>query len=533
MRDWQGANAPMVPDTLEGMESYLPTLRRDIGHIDYFLRDISRGMSRIQNGLVPDGSGNPIGDQTLSDIYWVLQGRINGQTGYGGTRANGTATIASTRHDTKGFVYLGSADGVAFDETNTLVGINAAIPAARLDMEVPAPSGQTPSITLLSESSIGWAPVGAATLLDALNDTSNSDYASFSEQGFSDSLTMRYQAVTDPTVRAGFSIRVSAAGMFSQAFSDILFTISNLSGGPTIATFRLNSPTNTDTSGTYLATLTGSMVEYTKTLTAGEANTIDFGSQLVVSMQARPVLTSSGTEYYRVGYVRFSAPAVGGGSATTLQRWSTSTYTDLLDFNDDGTGTGTLDLALSGDAPFRVDSGGGSSGLRLLTSSTNGRLEVGTPAQANMNLVLSGARASQGTLATLDFLNTTLSGTVTIAGGGPIAGDVLTAVDATGLATWGTGTATAGTWAYVAVTTTYSVLTTDTVVDCTSGTFTVTLPTAVGVTGKIYDIKNSGSGVITVATTSSQTIDGGTTATMRRSQESITLISNGANWEIV
>jgi len=64
------------------------------------------------------------------------------------------------------------------------------------------------------------------------------------------------------------------------------------------------------------------------------------------------------------------------------------------------------------------------------------------------------------------------------------------------------------TFPYVAVTGTYNIGTSDYFVDCTSNTFTVTLPNAVGVAGKIYIIKNSGAGTITLGTTSSQTIDG-------------------------
>jgi hypothetical protein len=58
---------------------------------------------------------------------------------------------------------------------------------------------------------------------------------------------------------------------------------------------------------------------------------------------------------------------------------------------------------------------------------------------------------------------------------------------------------------YVAKTSTYSITNNDYTVDCTSGTFTVTLPTAVGITGHEFIIVNSGSGTITIATTSSQT----------------------------
>lgn len=51
----------------------------------------------------------------------------------------------------------------------------------------------------------------------------------------------------------------------------------------------------------------------------------------------------------------------------------------------------------------------------------------------------------------------------------------------------------------------------DSTINCTANSFAVTLPTAVGVTGRIYTIKNSGAGTITVNTTSSQTIDGALT----------------------
>jgi hypothetical protein len=65
-----------------------------------------------------------------------------------------------------------------------------------------------------------------------------------------------------------------------------------------------------------------------------------------------------------------------------------------------------------------------------------------------------------------------------------------------------------------------------------SGTTTVTLPTAVGNTNR-YTIKNSGSDTVTIATTSSQTIDGSTTASLPVANTSLDLVSDGANWQIV
>lgn len=83
-----------------------------------------------------------------------------------------------------------------------------------------------------------------------------------------------------------------------------------------------------------------------------------------------------------------------------------------------------------------------------------------------------------------------------------------------------------------AVTTTYAVLATDQTILAT-GTFTVTLPTAVGRAGQIYTIKNASTGVITIATTSSQTIDGSTTELLRFQYHTLTVESDNANWHVI
>jgi hypothetical protein len=84
---------------------------------------------------------------------------------------------------------------------------------------------------------------------------------------------------------------------------------------------------------------------------------------------------------------------------------------------------------------------------------------------------------------------------------------------------------------YTAVTSTYNVGENDYVVDATSGTFTITLPTAVDISGKNYLIKNSGSGTITVNCDGSETIDGIASITLRE-EGSLQVISNGLNWII-
>ncbi len=88
------------------------------------------------------------------------------------------------------------------------------------------------------------------------------------------------------------------------------------------------------------------------------------------------------------------------------------------------------------------------------------------------------------------------------------------------------------TFAYVAKTANYTLTADDYLVNCTANSFTATLPTAVSKTGQVFIVKNSGAGTITVATTSSQTIDGSTTYSVAAGAW-VTVMSNGANFIII
>jgi len=91
---------------------------------------------------------------------------------------------------------------------------------------------------------------------------------------------------------------------------------------------------------------------------------------------------------------------------------------------------------------------------------------------------------------------------------------------------------TIGSFAYAAKTATYTITVNDYQIECTANSFTVTLPTASGISGQVFSIKNSGTGTITVATTSSQTIDGSLTQTLAQ-RDNIVVMSNGTGWIIL
>ena len=85
---------------------------------------------------------------------------------------------------------------------------------------------------------------------------------------------------------------------------------------------------------------------------------------------------------------------------------------------------------------------------------------------------------------------------------------------------------------YVQKSATYTIANDNYYIECTANSFTLSLPTAVGIGGQTFVIKNSGTGTITVDANGSQTIDGAITAVMSTQYEAITIVSNGTDWII-
>ena len=94
-----------------------------------------------------------------------------------------------------------------------------------------------------------------------------------------------------------------------------------------------------------------------------------------------------------------------------------------------------------------------------------------------------------------------------------------------------------GTASIINKTGSYLATTADNVIDCdaTSGAITITLPTAVGNTGKIYTIKknDSSTNTVTVDANAAETIDGTLTKIITTQYTSMTIISDGSNWLII
>lgn len=120
MRDYTGVSYQSIED---------PRTRKAIGAIDYFLKDLSRGLGRIQSGEVPDGSGSPILPPDGPFLY--KPGIAGGQIAYGGVNAGDDLELHSgVPRD--GSIFFGANS--ALDEANTRLGVGTSSPQAVLHL---------------------------------------------------------------------------------------------------------------------------------------------------------------------------------------------------------------------------------------------------------------------------------------------------------------------------------------------------------------------------------------------------------------
>ena len=109
--------------------------------------------------------------------------------------------------------------------------------------------------------------------------------------------------------------------------------------------------------------------------------------------------------------------------------------------------------------------------------------------------------------------------------------DLLTTRDSTGTDTTYVSGGGAATLRNISSTNTFA--TANETINCTANTFTVNLPTAVGIRGTVYTLVNSGTGIITLDGNGTETINGSLTIEIKRNQLSRTVQSDGTNWIII
>lgn len=494
MRSYQRTRVPTRDDA---------AARKEEPKRERFLRQIAAQVGKLGQGNAPPpsiGIPSAASPPDLNDLskFFFLPGRPGGQTAYFAKGAGQSGTLVSTANATKGYIYFGLAQTSSFDETNEFIGLSVAAPAAKLDMLAGASADQA-AIPTISSSVGAWfrSDNGTQVNLHALvAKTSNDDTTwIYTGSGFGSAVTLGFPVLTAPSAGASHVLIVRARVTGGAPGSPALLkaTLDCSAGSSFVISNR------TDDGATNL--INGTFVTLTYTLTPTDI------ANLVTYADIRVGLGFSGVQGSATSLDVSRIQLTIEGDLAPLQRWRTGSSYNQLEFSGS-------DFLLTGFASLLLAMDSSVVGLRIQPLSAHA-----------LDVEDSSAVALAGFTSLGNYY--LLSG----AGALKIYGDI----NGDGTGGWETAAALgllSYTAPYVHVTGTYSILTTDYVVDC-AGTFTVTLPTAVGVAGRTYRIKNSGSGTITVSTTSSQTIDGGSSAVMSTQYLSIDVVSDGSNWIIV
>lgn len=408
MRDWTGAPEIQSVDDIQS--------RKTFTRIDYFLRDLSAGVHRIQGGQVPDGSGTLITDVKLSDIYLVLLGRSGGQVAHGGTGPSQNLRLASTTDPLKGLIYLGLADLAAFDETNTRLGMGTTAATAKVHIAVGAPSFVTTVRPQGDVAAAGWVnTTGGTPVATHVGGTTTATMGRGIEGGAFGSYICSATGVA-PSTFAGWNVGFSARVLTGPPGFCALSVNMDSGGGSWFGI--VNQPITT-----------GGFQDFLFPVGTASATAAVFSNlRWALSFGASP-----GFGEIQVANLRLELPVAGGIAADTLQKWVAGSASGKLDFGDSG--ASTVDFQLSGNTPWFTSLGDGSSGLRTYTSASAMWVEAGTIGQSAMNLIFAGNRQATGVSARFNFASATFVSAVQVAQlgiGGPPRTSPSMALDVTG-----------------------------------------------------------------------------------------------------
>ena len=243
------------------------------------------------------------------------------------------------------------------------------------------------------------------------------------------------------------------------------------------------------------------------------------------------------------------------GRAVDADKWSTAR---TITFTGDTTGTFTIDgsanvsnvnLAIQ---PNSVALGANTTGDYVATGATSGFGLSGSTTGENQTFTVASNATSTNANSTLVFRDgsgnfsagtitaslTGVSTTATNIAGGDI--DQLPIQSATGITTFittsslyvGRSVTTDNVNEVFLTTSSNTVLNTSTTFVFASGEITLTLPSAIEIPSKKYNIRNSGINSITVVTSIGQTINGYANMTITETNSVMGLLSDGANWII-
>lgn len=241
------------------------------------------------------------------------------------------------------------------------------------------------------------------------------------------------------------------------------------------------------------------------------AGTINGASTAVINLNyGRAIVYNDGTNWFAAGLYNSSQLTTAVVSVSdsngvqAIGTTATASAVNYLNVTNAATG-GAVTIAPAGtdsNIPLNIQGKGtGTVNIRSASNSTSGiKIQNATGANTIMNFDTSNLRVGIRTVTPTSSFH--------------IAGSLSTAIASKSSA--------------------YTLTETDSTILAT-GTTTITLPTAAGITGRMYTVKKTDTAGtnVTVGTTSSQTIDGSTTYVLSAQYQAVTVQSDGSNWQII
>jgi len=334
--------------------------------MDYFLQDLSRGLNRIEKGQIPDGSGTPIGDVILSDIYLVLLGRPNNQVAHGGKKPSGTLTLSSTTDPTKGLIYLGEAGTSCYDEAQDRIGVGTTAATAKVHIKVGGVANQLLHPSAFNGAANGFmtdqsSVTAASALVAALNKLAVNDATYIrGPRNLNGVFSMFLGSATNPGVKTNHKLSLRLAVTSAPNGQDRLTT--SLYCGPASAATAIFTNYGFPSDGTVVtANVTSpaasgmgtTLTTYAYTLTTAEAALITDYSQLRVDAIYYTGF-DAGKDWW-CSFIEMQVPPAGGVLGDVLQKWENPTINNTLAYAQDSALATTLQM--SGTPKLRITNG--------------------------------------------------------------------------------------------------------------------------------------------------------------------------------